>query len=209
MSTEAKRRANLAYYYRHRERILAKKKERYKANPEKHLVYCRKWRTERRDDYLQWRRENRKKNRDKFNQQARLYRTLYPERFRQRRQKDYIKHREKRLASVRRYYLINSEAINEKRKQSRITFRSFDYEIDGNLVGDRMEYAIAINLSEGEKAKHAVDSLREELTDKQNEFLDALIDADFDMDECAEILNVSAADCAAMLSEIRSIVSKK
>lgn len=204
MTTEAKRRANLAYYYRHRERILAERKERYRANPEKHLVYCRKWRTERRDDYLQWRRENRKKNRERINQQARLYRMLYPERFYQRRQRDYLKHREKRLASVRRYYLINREAINERNRQSRITLRSFDYEIDGNLVSDRMEYAIAIKLSEGEQAKHRLDSLREGLTDEQNTFLDVFMDFDFDMTATSEALGITPADCFAIMAQIRT-----
>lgn len=222
VDAERKNATNRRYRERHKARINAERRQRYAENPEYFREINRKHHsTERAKAH---RREYRKRNKDKINEQQRLYRLLHPDRVREYRRRYYLKHAEqikkavtfyymrlcfsddskkqsvlkKLRATKRRYYWNNYERLNRLAKERRQKFIPDHYE--------KPQFEIAQN--QYDRAGEVIEALRELLSDKQNQFVDLLIEHDFDMMAVAAELGISVADCAAIMGKLRELTSR-
>lgn len=221
-NSERKNANNRRYRERNKERINAERRQRYAENPEYFRKISRKYhRTEKAKKH---RREYREQNRDRINEQQRLYRLLHPDRVNEYRRRYYVKHAEQIKRAVtfyymrlcfsddpnkqavlrrlretkRRYYWNNHERLNRLAKERRQRFIPDHYE--------KPQFQIAQN--QYDRAGEVIESLREILSDKQNQFVDLLIEHDFDMVAVSAELGISGADCAAIMEKLRELTAR-
>jgi len=184
-------------------------KAKRQADPLRFRGYSKKCNDKNRDKRRQYGRQWYEQNRERKLAKVKQQRIEDPTRFRLYSAKCYLKNIEKRKAYAKRYLRNNLERFRQWGK----AYRQRHLRIDVQWRKDRDggTYTLAEWQRRNEQQinrSNANDMLGEivsYLDQEQIAFLDAFTDANFDVNECAEILGKKATECVAMLLAVREI----